>query len=171
MHELNDVDRQDLVIVSPDYGGVKRARKIAETLGCGLAIVDKRRPKPNEVEMVNVLGDVAGKICVVIDDIIDTGGTIIGAAKLIKNSGAKKVIVMATHALFNGNAIQSIKESINSKQIDEFYVSDSIARDPIDGVKVISIDKLLAEAINIYMHDGSISHLYDEQIKSLTNKK
>lgn len=154
----------NLTIVSPDYGGVKRARTIAEKLNLPLAIIDKRRPRPNVAESINVLGEVKNKIAVLVDDMIDTGGTIISAAKLLHKKGASKIIVMATHGLFNGNAVENFTDAFKNKIIEKVYVTDSIEHESkiknIPNLKIISLDVFYAEVLNCYINGGSISEIY-----------
>lgn len=116
----------NLCVVSPDYGGVKRARKISELLNVPLAIIDKRRPKFNEVIVENILGDIKGKHCIIIDDMIDTGNTLYQGAKLLKKQGAAKVYGFATHGLFNDPATELFTEAYHKGIIEKIYVSDSV---------------------------------------------
>lgn len=154
----------DVVIVSPDYGGVKRARLIAEKLHTPIAIVDKRRPKPNEVEVENILGDIEGKHCILPDDMIDTGGTMINVSKLLKKRGAKSISIIATHGLFNGDSINNFNQAIKDKVIDNLYVSNSIETNIVpDGCKIVDISPILSNAINVYNSGiGSISTIYEK---------
>lgn len=166
---------KNLVIVSPDYGGVKRARKIAEKIGVDLVILDKRRPKQNVAEIVNVLGDVKGKDCIIADDMIDTGGTIIAASEILKEKGAKSILIIATHGIFSGNAIEKLTKAINDKIISDIYVTDSIEsvyKAKIPRLHIVSLSKLVAEIIKIYYskEDGSISQLIDQYSKKLIKK-
>ncbi len=123
---IKSLNVSNLCIVSPDYGGVKRARTVSKLLNCDLAILDKRRPKPNVAEIMNVLGNVKGKDCLIIDDMIDTAGTITKAATTIKANGAKSIRVIATHGVLSGEAIKRLKESFAKSEISELYVSNSI---------------------------------------------
>ena len=151
---------EDLVIVSPDHGSVTRARNIAHVLDCPIAIVDKRRNKPNESEVMNVIGDIDGKTAVLVDDLIDTAGTITNAADALMGLGAKEVYACATHPVLSGKAIERIKES----SIKEMVVLNTIPIPPekrIDKIKVISVAPLFAEAMTrIFTHD-SLSKLFD----------
>lgn len=166
---LVDYKNEHLTIVSPDYGGVKRARRIAEDLNLPLAIIDKRRPKPNVAESVNVLGDVRNCTCVLVDDMIDTGGTIISAAKLLKRKGAKKVVIMATHGLFNGDAIKNFLEINHKKIVDKIYITDTVPPreelKEITNLEIISLDIFYAKVLHSYMHGGSVSSIYGEYDK------
>ena len=151
---------EDIVIVSPDHGSVTRARNIAHVLDCPIAIVDKRRNNPNESEVMNVIGDIDGKTAVLVDDIVDTAGTITNAANALINLGAKEVFACATHPVLSGKAIERIKES----PIKEMVVLNTIPITPekqLDKIKVISVAPLFAEAmLRIFSHD-SLSKLFD----------
>jgi len=151
---------EDLVVVSPDSGGVDRARFLAKKMNAGLAIIDKRRPRPNVCEVMNVIGDVAGKNCLILDDIIDTAGSISGAGRALRENGAKEVYCTATHAVFSGNAV----ENLASGGFKEVIVTNTIPvgskKDEIGNLKVLSVAKLIAEAIN-RIHEGeSVSNLF-----------
>lgn len=154
----------DLCIVSPDYGGVKRARLISELMGVPLAIIDKRRPQHNQVIIENILGDVANKNCVLVDDLIDTGNTLYQGAKLLKKRGAKHVSALATHGLFSGQASQILTAAYHEQVIENLYISDSlpnVSNTLIPSLQIVSVDQLLAEVIKIYLNDqGSISNIF-----------
>ncbi|MGL4951882.1 MAG: ribose-phosphate diphosphokinase [Mycoplasma sp.] len=158
------VPKNETIVVSPDYGGVKRARNIADRLEIPLAIVDKRRPRPNEVEIENILGDVKDKHCIVPDDMIDTGGTMISVAKLLKREGAKSVHIMATHGLFNGNSIENFNNALKNKEIDNLFISNSIETvDKPEGTRVVDISDIIASAIQVFeTGTGSISQIYSK---------
>lgn len=150
---------EDVVVVSPDHGGVTRARRLAERLKAPIAIIDKRRPKPNVAEVMNIVGAVEGKTCILIDDIIDTAGTItLGASALLEN-GAKEVYACCTHPVLSGPAIERIAAS----SLKELVVTDTIALAPekrLDKIKVLSVAPLLSEAI-IRVHEQlSVSRLF-----------
>ena len=151
---------EDIVVVSPDHGGVTRARKMAERLKAPIAIIDKRRPKPNVAEVMNIVGNVEGKICILIDDIIDTAGTItIGADALLK-SGAKEVYASCTHPVLSGPAIERIDNSV----IKELVITDSIQlpeEKKIEKITQLSVAKLLADAIVRIYENKSVSKLFD----------
>lgn len=163
----------EVIVVSPDYGGVKRSREIAERLDIPLAIVDKRRPRPNEVEIENILGDVNGKHCIIPDDIIDTGGTMISVAKMLKKNGAKSVHIIATHGLFNGNAIEKFEQAMASKEIDNLFVSNSIETSPRPtNTQVVSISELIASVVQVFETGvGSLSKIYNSYKHVLKKKK
>ena len=152
----------DLVVVSPDTGGVNRARAMAEMLGAALAIIAKRRPEPNKVEVMEIIGDVEGKTCLMVDDIIDTAGsTVVGACALIER-GAKAIFAAGTHAVLSGPAI----ERINDSPIQKVVVTDTIPlpegyEHRTDKLHVVSVAPLLADAIIRIHNDSSVSELFD----------
>ena len=149
----------DLVVVSPDHGSVPRARNMAEPLGCPIAIVDKRRPEPNKSEIMNIIGDIEGKNCILVDDMIDTAGTITNAANALKDLGAKSVRACATHAVLSGPAIQRIEDSA----IEELVLLNTMPipkEKMLDKMKVLSVGPLFAEAIYRIHTNGSISKLF-----------
>ena len=141
----------DFVLVSPDYGGVKRIRNIADNMNLNVAIVDKKRVDSNEVEIENVLGDVNNKHCIVIDDIIDTAGTMVGACKLIKSKGAKSITCICTHAILTGKAYERLNEAFKEKWINDLYISDSICmKDEFKKFKqihIVSLEDFFAKII------------------------
>ena len=149
------------IIVSPDVGGVVRARAVAkQSNDLDLAIIDKRRPQANESKVMNVIGDVRGKTCVIVDDIVDTAGTLCTAAKALKEEGAIKVVSYITHPVFSGNAIERIADS----ELDEMVVTDTIplSADALACSKItlLSMDRLLAEAIRRVSSEESISAMF-----------
>lgn len=149
----------DLVIVSPDHGSVPRARNMAEPLNCPIAIVDKRRPKPNVSEIMNIIGDIEGKNCVLLDDMIDTAGTITNAANALKDLGAKSVRACATHAVLSGPAIQRIQDSA----IEELVLLNTMPipdEKMIDKIKVLSVGPMFAESLIRIHNNESISKLF-----------
>jgi ribose-phosphate pyrophosphokinase len=153
-------DKENLVIVSPDHGGVTRARKLADRLKAPIAIIDKRRPRPNVSEVMNIVGNVDGKIAILIDDIIDTAGTITLAAKAITESGAKEVYACCTHPVLSGPALERIGNSI----IKELVVTNSIALAPekkTGKVVELSVAPLIGEAIIRVHEEQSVSTLFD----------
>ena len=152
---------EDQIIVSPDVGGVVRARALAKLLDdADLAIIDKRREKENSSQVMNIIGDVQGKTCILVDDIIDTAGTICNAANALKNGGASKVVSYATHAVLSGPAI----ERINDSKLDELIVTDTIplseSASKLEKIKIISMDETLSEAINRVNKEESISAMF-----------
>ncbi len=161
---LGDVWRQkypNLIVVSPDVGGVVRARALAKRLDdADLAIIDKRRPKANESEIMHIIGEVEGRSCVIIDDLVDTAGTLCNAAKALKNEGAARVVAYCTHPVLSGNAVSNIENSV----LDELVVTDTI---PLHGaaqqcgkIRQLSIAGMLAETIRRISMGESVSSLY-----------
>lgn len=151
----------DVIVVSPDVGGVPRARSLAEMLKCSLAIIAKRRPEPNQVDIVEIIGDVEGKVCVMIDDMIDTGGSIRHGADELYRRGAKEVIACATHAVFSGDAATMLQESRISKVI----VTDTTPITPAKSfpkLTVLECAPLLGEAIRRIHLNESVSTLFKE---------
>lgn len=156
----NRFDGDPVVMVSPDAGGTERARAFAKRLGCSLAIIDKRRTGPNVAQIMHLIGDVRGKVAILLDDMVDTAGTLTQAAKALKENGAKSIFACATHGVLSGPAI----ERINSSDIEEIVLTDTI---PLAGkqelspkVRVLSVAALLAEAIKRIHGDESVSSLF-----------
>ena len=166
---LVDVERQgyeNLMIVSPDVGGVVRARAMARQLDdADLAIIDKRRPKPNESEVMHIIGDVSGRTCLLVDDMVDTAGTLCAAANALKANGALKVVAYCTHAVLSGNAIKNIEGS----NIDELVVTDTIPLRPeakaSKKIRQLSIADELAESIRRVSNEESLSALFTKRIQ------
>ena len=161
---LGDVWKQkfnDLMVVSPDVGGVVRARALAKRLDdADLAIIDKRRPKANESEVMNIIGEVSGKTCVLVDDLVDTAGTLCHAAEALKEAGARRVLAYITHAVLSGPAV----ERVSASQLDELVVTDTI---PLRGsarecpkIRQLSVAGLLAETMRRIRDEESVSSLY-----------
>ena len=147
-------------MVSPDHGGVTRARKMADRLKAPIAIIDKRRPRPNVAEVMNIIGNVEGKVCILIDDIIDTAGTITLAASALIESGATEVYACCTHPVLSGPAIERIENS----NIKELIITNSIAlpeEKQINKIKSLSVAALLGEAIVRVHEEQSVSILFD----------
>jgi len=162
---LADIEKQqfeNLVVVSPDIGGVVRARAVAKQLNIDLAIIDKRRPAANVAEVMNLIGDVEGRTCILVDDMVDTAGTLCNAAKALKERGANKVIAYATHAVLSGKAI----ERLNNSEMDELVITDSIPlSDEAKKCKVIrrlSLSSMLAEAMRRISNEESLSAMFRE---------
>lgn len=146
------------IVASPDIGGVARARSIAKTLNLDLVIVDKRREKANESEVMNVIGDVSGKDVILIDDMVDTAGTLVKAAKAFKERGASSVIAFCTHPVLSGNAY----ENLAIGALDELVVTDTIPlKKPSEHIKVISVAPLFAEVIRRVYHGESVNGLFE----------
>jgi ribose-phosphate pyrophosphokinase len=153
---------EDLLVVSPDVGGVVRARALAKRLESDLAIIDKRRPKANDAEVMNIIGDVKGRTCVIMDDMVDTAGTLAKAAQALKNEGAVKVLAYCTHPVLSGGAVERIAES----ELDEVVVTDSIPlredAKRCSKIRVLSVVDLLAETILRISNEDSVSSLFSE---------
>jgi ribose-phosphate pyrophosphokinase len=153
---------EDLLVVSPDVGGVVRARALAKRLESDLAIIDKRRPKANDAEVMNIIGDVKGRTCVIMDDMVDTAGTLAKAAQALKNEGAIKVLAYCTHPVLSGAAVERIAKSA----LDEVVVTDSIPlREDAKNcskIRVLSVVDLLAETILRISNEDSVSSLFSE---------
>ncbi|MCA6071362.1 MAG: ribose-phosphate pyrophosphokinase [Endomicrobium sp.] len=149
----------DIAIVSPDAGGVERARAFAKHFNADLVIVDKRRPRPNEASIMNIIGEVKDKACIILDDLVDTAGTLAKVADVIKAKGAARVFAAASHGVLSGNA----KQRIQNSSIEELVITDSISilKDgPTDKIHVLSIAPILAKAITGIFKDESISELF-----------
>jgi ribose-phosphate pyrophosphokinase len=153
---------EDLIVVSPDVGGVVRARALAKRLESDLAIIDKRRPKANVSEVMNIIGDVRDRTCVIMDDIVDTAGTLTKAAQALKDEGARRVVAYCTHPVLSGGAVQRIEESA----MDELVVTDTIPlskeAQASKKIRVLSIAGLLAETILRVSNEDSVSSLFME---------
>lgn len=144
------------VIASPDIGGVARARYFAEKLGLEMVIVDKRREKANEAEVMNIIGDVAGKNVIMIDDMVDTAGTMIKGAAALKAKGAASVMACATHGVLSGKAYENLKNDA----LDELVISNSLVTVPMSKIKVLSVAPLFAEVIRRVYHNESVNSLF-----------
>ena len=156
---LLDKNLENIVVVSPDHGGTTRAREFAKVLDTTIAIIDKRRPEPNKAEVMNIIGDVKGKNCILVDDMCDTAGTLCIAAQALKNAGALDVYAACTHGLFSGPAIERIQNSC----LKEMIVTNTINIAPekrIDKVKVLSVGQLLGHGILRILSDEPLSGLF-----------
>jgi ribose-phosphate pyrophosphokinase len=160
---LEDVQNKHLekpIVVSPDHGGVVRARSLAKRLECDLAIIDKRRPKANVSEVMNIIGDVAGKDCIIVDDLVDTAGTLCKAAVALKENGARSVTAYCTHPVLSGAAVERLNESV----LDELVVLDTIplteAAQKCSRIRQLSVAELLAETIRRISKEDSVSSLF-----------
>jgi ribose-phosphate pyrophosphokinase len=155
-------EHQGLQVVSPDVGGVVRARAYAKHLDADLAIIDKRRPRPNESKVMHIIGEVEGRTCVLIDDLVDTAGTLCEAARALKEHGAKKVLAYCTHPVLSGHAV----ERISGSQLDELVVTDTIPLSPpakeCSRIRQLSVAELLAESMRRIAQEDSISSLFME---------
>ena len=161
LDDINNQGYKNLVVVSPDIGGVVRARAVAKQLNIDLAIIDKRRPKANVAEVMNLIGEVKGRTCILVDDMVDTAGTLCGAATALKEYGAEKVVSYATHPILSGNAI----DNLNHSALDELVVTDSIPlSDESKGcsrIRQLSLTTMLAEAIRRLNNEESLSAMFD----------
>ena len=157
--ELKDEDKKDMVVVSPDLGGVTRARNFSNYLDLPIAILEKRRPRPNVSEVMNVIGDIEGKTCIIVDDMIDTAGTITNAANALIAKGAKKVYITATHGVFSGKAIENIANS----KVEKCVVTDTIPQEKNLGgkIEVVSVAQYFAKAIDRINNNRPVSMLFD----------
>ena len=156
---LNEEQMEDLVVVSPDHGSVTRARNLAQMLNCPIAIIDKRRPEPNKSEIMNIIGNIEGKNCIIIDDMIDTAGTICNAANAIKALGAKSVRAAATHAILSGPAVERLEASA----IEELVLLDTVPlpeEKKLEKMSFLSVAPLFAEAMSRIFNNGSVSDLF-----------
>ena len=159
-HIKKNIKEKNLICVSPDVGGVERTRALARKLDIGIAIIDKRRPAPGKSQVMNVIGNVKNKTCIIIDDIIDSGGTIVNAAQALINRGANEVHVYITHGVLSGEAIEKIKKS----QINKLVITDTIENSnklkKAKNIEVLSISNLLGEAIKRISNSTSVSDLF-----------
>ena len=159
-HIKKKIKSKKIICVAPDVGGTERARALGKLLNAGLAIVDKRRPKPGQSQVMNVIGDVKDKTCIIVDDIIDSGGTIINAAKALKDRGAKEVYVYITHGVLSGDAVKKIKTSV----IKNLVITDTIQNDQktknVKNIEVLPISGLMGEAIKRISNSTSVSDLF-----------
>lgn len=160
--DLTKQNHPNLLVVSPDVGGVVRARALAKQMGSDLAIIDKRRPKANVAKVMNIIGDVAGRTCVIMDDMVDTANTLCEAAAALKKKGAEKVVAYCTHPVLSGSAI----ERINASELDELVVTDTIPlrTDAVACKKVrqLSVGELMAETIRRISNEDSVSSLFED---------
>ena len=152
---------KNLICVSPDVGGVQRTRGLATKIKADLAIIDKRRPEAGKSKVMNIIGDVKGKTCIIVDDIIDSGGTIVNAAEALKKAGAADVYVFVTHAVLSGEAANKIKKSKVKKLIITDTIDNSLKIKNNSKIEVISIATLMAEAINRISNSTSVSDLFN----------
>jgi ribose-phosphate pyrophosphokinase len=161
--DVKSKNYKDLVVISPDVGGVVRARALAKQLGCDLAIIDKRRPTANVSEVMHVIGEIDGRNCVIMDDMIDTAGTLLKAAEVLKERGAKRVYAYCTHAVFSGPAIERIAKS----QLDEVVITNTIPMNDLakanKKIRQLSVAFLFAETIRRITDGESVTSLFAEQ--------
>ncbi len=160
-HIKKKIKSNNLICVAPDVGGTARARALGKLLNIGLAIVDKRRPSPGRSEVMNVIGNVNNKTCIIVDDIIDSGGTIVNAAKVLKEKGAKDVHVYVSHGVLSGGAVEKIKKS----KIKNLVVTDTIDNSEkvkkVKNIEILSISNLVGEAIKRISNSTSVSDLFN----------
>ena len=160
--DLTKQNHPNLLVVSPDVGGVVRARALAKQMGSDLAIIDKRRPKANVAKVMNIIGDVAGRTCVIMDDMVDTANTLCEAAAALKKKGAEKVVAYCTHPVLSGSAI----ERINASELDELVVTDTIPlradAEACKKVRQLSVGELMAETIRRISNEDSVSSLFED---------
>lgn len=161
----HDLHGEEVVVVSPDHGGAVRARKLAEFLNSSIAIVDKRRPRPNVSEVMNIIGDVRGKKAIIIDDMIDTAGTITAAAQAIMDAGATEVYASGTHGVFSPPAIERIEDSVIKKMVvtDSIYLPEEKR---IDKIELISVSELIGQAIQRVYDERSVSPLFYNKFRN-----
>ncbi|MFR3707263.1 MAG: ribose-phosphate diphosphokinase [Enterobacter hormaechei] len=162
LEDMLQLNLDNPIVVSPDIGGVVRARAIAKLLNdTDMAIIDKRRPRANVSQVMHIIGDVAGRDCVLVDDMIDTGGTLCKAAEALKERGAKRVFAYATHPIFSGNAVNNLRNSV----IDEVVVCDTIPLSDeikaLPNVRTLTLSGMLAEAIRRISNEESISAMFE----------
>ena len=166
VHDILQQRIENLTVVSPDIGGVVRARAVAKVLNTDLAIIDKRRPKANVAEVMNIIGDVQGRTCLIVDDMIDTANTLCKAASALKERGAERVLAYATHPVFSGEAVNRIASS----DIDQVVVTDTIALSDAarncDRIRQVTIAGLLAETMRRISNEESVSYLFNEDVAS-----
>ena len=159
-HIKKNLKLNNLVCVSPDVGGVARTRGLSKLLNVNLAIVDKRRPAPGKSEVMNIIGNIKNKICIIVDDIIDSGGTIVNAAKMLKSKGAKEIHVYITHGVLSGDAVKKIKNSPIKKLIVTDTIDNSEKINNVKNIEVLSISNLLGEALKRISNSTSVSDLF-----------
>ena len=166
VHDILQQRIENLTVVSPDIGGVVRARAVAKVLNTDLAIIDKRRPKANVAEVMNIIGDIQGRTCLIVDDMIDTANTLCKAASALKERGAERVLAYATHPVFSGEAVSRIASS----DIDQVVITDTIALSDAarncDRIRQVTIAGLLAETMRRISNEESVSYLFNEDVAS-----
>ena len=159
-HARKKIKSKKIICVAPDVGGTERARALAKLLNVGLAIVDKRRPKPGQSQVMNVIGDVTGQTCIIVDDIIDSGGTIVNAAKALKTRGAKEVYVYITHGVLTGDAVKKIKNSVIKSLVITDTIDNGQKTRNVKNIEVLPISSLMGEAIKRISNSTSVSDLF-----------
>jgi len=159
-HIKRKIKNKNLICVAPDVGGVERARALGRKLDVGLSIIDKRRPSPGKSQVMNVIGNVKGKTCIIVDDIIDSGGTIVNAADALKKRGAKEVHVYVTHGVLSGEAVEKIKKSKIKNLVVTDTIDNSHKAKKARNIEVLTISNLLAEAMKRISNSTSVSDLF-----------
>ncbi len=159
-HAKKKIKSKKIICVAPDVGGTERARALGKLLNVGLAIVDKRRPKPGKSEVMNVIGDVKDQTCIIVDDIIDSGGTIVNAAKALKSRGAKEVYVYITHGVLSGDAVKKIKNSVIKNLVITDTIDNLAKTKNVKNIEVLPISGLMGEAIKRISNSTSVSDLF-----------
>ncbi len=159
-HVKRKVKSKKIICVAPDVGGTERARALGKLLNAGLAIVDKRRPKPGQSQVMNVIGDVKNQTCIIVDDIIDSGGTIVNAAMALKARGAKEVYVYITHGVLSGDAVKKIKKSVIKNLVITDTIDNLEKTKNVKNIEVLPISGLMGEAIKRISNSTSVSDLF-----------
>ena len=159
-HVRKKIRSKKIICVAPDVGGTERARALGKLLGVSLAIVDKRRPKPGQSKVMNVIGDVKNQTCIIVDDIIDSGGTIVNAAKALKERGAKEVFVYITHGVLSGDAVKKIKNSVIKNLVITDTIDNGEKTKNVKNIEVLPISALMGEAIKRISNSTSVSDLF-----------
>ena len=159
-HIKKKIKSKKIICVAPDVGGTERARALGKLLNVGLAIVDKRRPKPGQSQVMDVIGDVKNQTCIIVDDIIDSGGTIINAAKALKTRGAKEVYVYITHGVLSGDAVKKIKNSVIKNLVITDTINNGEKTKNTKNIEVLPISGLMGEAIKRISNSTSVSDLF-----------
>ena len=159
-HIKKNVKSKNIICVAPDVGGTERARALGKSLDVGLAIVDKRRPAPGKSQVMNIIGNVKDKTCIVVDDIIDSGGTIINSAKALKDKGAKEVYVYITHGVLSGEAVKKIQKSVIKKLVITDTIDNQIRVNKAKNIEVLTVSNLMGEAIKRISNSTSVSDLF-----------
>ena len=159
-HARKKIKSKKIICVAPDVGGTERARALGKLLNVGLAIVDKRRPKPGQSQVMNVIGDVKNQTCIIVDDIIDSGGTIVNAAKALKTRGAKDVYVYITHGVLSGDAVKKIKNSVIKNLVITDTIDNVQKTKNVKNIEVLPISGLMGEAIKRISNSTSVSDLF-----------
>ena len=159
-HVNKNINKKNIICVAPDVGGTERARALGKLLDVGLAIVDKRRPSPGKSQVMNVVGNVKNKTCIIVDDIIDSGGTIVNAAEALKNRGAKEVYVYITHGVLSGEAVKKIERSVIKKLVITDSIDNNERVKKARNIEVLTISNLMGEAIKRISNSTSVSDLF-----------